>query len=135
MTLLSFLLCQTSSGSELRFETWVAAGGTYGLIIALVYAVRYLVKRDESSTQKLIEALGSTVNRAASQVDSSNAALTLAAAKLTAMEVRIAALEQVLHARCPFLGEEHHEAIPTAKAIARNLLKRDGSPRAEDGAP
>lgn len=108
-----------------RIEQWVAAGGTYGLIVALLVAVRYLVKRDEKSTSALVEALGAKLVASTGVLSETKVALAEAVAKANVLEQRIASLEQSMRGRCPFVGQDHDPGMTevTARALAQRLLR------------
>lgn len=104
-------------------QTWIAAGGTYGLIGALVYAVRYLAKRDEKSTNALIQALGTALAESTKATLESTEQRKLARVELEAVKGRLAELEKTMHGRCPFLGvgDEEMKGV-TARDLATRLI-------------
>lgn len=125
---------------DLQLQSWVATGGTYGLIVALLYAVRYLTKRDEKSTAALVTALDTKLGLATQALHDTEKALDAANSRVAALEGRIQTLEAALAHRCPFLGENDEEKVhSTAKAMAERLLReemrRDGGARRQPEPP
>lgn len=111
---------------DLQIQSWIATGGTYGLIVALIYAVRYLAKRDEKSTSALVTALDSKLTAATLALTNTERALSQSEVRVLALEGRIQTLEAALSRRCPFLGEHDHETTQaTAKAMAERLLREE----------